>query len=207
VGFGDRVVERVREQFGQPSGLGGRIAGRVMATRSSNRKRNEWVVSLLDVQPADRVLEVGFGPGLAIRELSARATGGYVCGIDHSEVMLRQASAHNAEAIQAGRVDLRLGSVSHLPAFDAPFDNVMAVNAIQFWDEPVDRLTDLRALLRPGGRIAIAFQPRGPGATDEASARKGEEIASALTEAGFSNVRVESLALKPAVACALGDAP
>jgi ubiquinone/menaquinone biosynthesis C-methylase UbiE len=48
-------------------------------------------VRLLDVQPDDRVLELGFGPGLAIRELARLAAEGYVCGLDHSELMLRRA--------------------------------------------------------------------------------------------------------------------
>jgi hypothetical protein len=45
-----------------------------MAHRPSNAQRNRWVVSLLDVQPTDRVLEIGFGPGIAIQELSWSAT-------------------------------------------------------------------------------------------------------------------------------------
>jgi ubiquinone/menaquinone biosynthesis C-methylase UbiE len=54
-----------------------------MAHRPSNRRRNRWVVSLLGIRPADQVLEIGFGPGLAIAEL-ARAGAGHVYGIDHS---------------------------------------------------------------------------------------------------------------------------
>jgi ubiquinone/menaquinone biosynthesis C-methylase UbiE len=91
------VVARVRAQFGRPIGFPGRIAGWVMAHRSSNRRRNAWAVSLLDVQRDDRVLEIGFGPGLAIRELARLASDGYVCGLDHSEVMLRQAAMRNAD--------------------------------------------------------------------------------------------------------------
>jgi hypothetical protein len=51
--FGLRLVD----QFGHPCGLPGRLAGWEMALRPSNRKRNAWAVSLLDVQPSDRVLE------------------------------------------------------------------------------------------------------------------------------------------------------
>jgi spermidine synthase len=65
-----KVVEHVRAQFGRPAGLGGRMAGWVMAHRSSNRRRSAWAVSLLGVERDDRVLEIGFGPGVAIRELS-----------------------------------------------------------------------------------------------------------------------------------------
>src|SRR5215211_408199 len=103
------VISRVRAQFGRPRGPAGRIAGWIMAHRSSNRRRNVWAVSLLDVQRDDRVLEIGFGPGIAIAELSRIATDGYVCGLDHSEVMVRQAARRNAGAVRRGQVELRLG--------------------------------------------------------------------------------------------------
>jgi ubiquinone/menaquinone biosynthesis C-methylase UbiE len=180
------------------------MVGGIMAHRSSNRRRNAWTVSLLDVQREDRVLEIGFGPGIAIRELSRIAADGYVCGLDHSEVMWRQARKRNAEAVRHSRVDLRVGSVEKLPDFEAPFDKVLAVNAMQFWERPVDRLEELRHVLSTGGLIAIAFQPRGPGATNEAASRRGRETATALSQAGFSDVRLETLKLKPAVVCALG---
>jgi SAM-dependent methyltransferase len=199
-----KVVEHVRAQFGRPTGLPGWIAGWIMAHRSSNRRRNAWAVSLLEVERDDRVLEIGFGPGVAIQELSRIATEGYVCGLDHSGVMLRQAGKRNAERVRRGRVELRLGSVEKLPAFEAPFDRLLAVNAMQLWEKPVDRFRELRRVLRTGGRIAIAFQPRGPGASDEAAATRGREIAAALRDAGFSEVRLETLKLKPAVVCALG---
>ena len=199
-----RVSAAARAQFGRPTGFRGRAAGLLMAHRTSNRRRNAWAVSLLDVRPEDRVLELGFGPGLAIRELSRIAAEGYVCGIDHSELMLRWARRRNADGLRRGVVDLRLGSVEDLPAFDEPFDKILAVNAMMFWREPVARLAELRRLLGPGGLIAVAYQPRGPGATDETSAAKGREIAVALIRAGFTEVRLETMRLKPAVVCALG---
>lgn len=71
---------------------------------------------MLDVQPADHVLEIGFGQGIAIAELAGRATRGQVYGIDHSEVMVQQAGRRNAAAIRAHRVHLTHGSVDQLPA-------------------------------------------------------------------------------------------
>ena len=176
-----------------------------MAHRTSNRRRNVWAVSLLDARSEDRVLEIGFGPGIAIRELGRLARKGYVCGIDHSELMLRRAQRLNAEGLRRGVVDLRLGSVPEdLPAFDEPFDKILAVNATMFWGEPVASLEELRRLLRSGGLIAVAHQPRGPGASDETSAAWGRAWEAALAQAGFSEVRLETMALKPAVVCALG---
>ena len=198
-----RVVTAVVRQFGHPSRIGGRLAGWVMAHRSSNQQRNRWVVSLLNVQPTDRVLEIGFGPGLAIAELSRRATRGMVYGIDHSDVMLKQATKRNAAAIRAQRVKLVQASIEQLPPFDEPLDAAVAVNSLGFWPEPTQRLVELRALLKPGGRIAIATQPRCPGATEETSTRAARDIAHRLREAGFTRTRVETLHLKPPVVCVL----
>jgi SAM-dependent methyltransferase len=205
MGLKQKTTRALVGQFHQPHGFGGRAAGWVMAKRGSNRERNIWAVGLLDVQAQDRVLEIGFGPGIAIQEFARRATSGLVVGVDHSAVMVQQARKRNAAAVSAGRVDLRLGSADALPAFDAPFDKILAVNSLMFWDDPVARLKELHDLLRPGGRLAIAYQPRGPGSTDEVAARTGRQIAAHLTEVGFIEVRVETLPLKPsAVVCVLG---
>ena len=193
------IIRGVR-QFGRPRGTAGRLAGRVMAHRTSNRRRNRWVVSLLDVRPTDRVLEIGFGPGIALAELTARVTSGRVYGIDHSEVMLRQAARRNAAAIRAGRLELRQAPVEALPDFGRPLDVVLAVNSLGFWPDPDDALTALRARLRPGGRIALASQPRTPGATTASAARQLQDL---LDRAGFTQLRVRTLPLRPPVACVL----
>jgi SAM-dependent methyltransferase len=140
------VIAAIVGQFGHPQGTAGSVAGWVMAHRPSNRQRNSWVVSLLDVQPTDRVLEIGFGPGLAIAELSRRVGGsGHVYGIDHSEVMLRQATRRNASAIAAGRVSLSRASVDQLPpSLGGPFDAILTVNSLGFWPAPTERLDELR---------------------------------------------------------------
>jgi len=197
----------IRSQFMQPRGFAGWLVGWEMALRPSNRKRNVWAVGLLGVEPSDRVLEIGFGPGIAIRELSRRATRGFVCGVDHSAVMVRQATRRNADAIRAGRVALLCSTAEHLQAFAEPFDKVLAVNNLGMWREPDMRLKELHRLLRPEGRIAIVSQPRGSGATAETTLAAGREIAARLTAAGFTRIRSDTLALKPPVVCVIGEVP
>ena len=187
----------------RPHGPGGHVTGWVMAHRRSNRRRSHWVVSLLEVQPGDRVLEIGFGPGIAVRDLAALATSGTVLGIDHSAIMVRHARRRNAAAVRAGRVDLRVASVSAMPDFGAPVDTIVAINSIGFWEDPATRLEELRTLLRPGGQIAIASQPRCPGATEVTSARAAEEIEATLRSASFRDPRVETLALDPPAVCVI----
>jgi len=200
-----KLALAIPSQFRQPRGFAGWLVGWEMALRSSNRQRNVWAVGLLGVEPTDHVLEIGFGPGIAIRALSRRATHGLVCGVDHSTVMVRRATRRNAVALRAGRVDLRLASVEQLPTFAEPFDKVLAVNTMGMWREPEAVFQALRRLMRPRGRIAIVSQPRCPGATAETTVAAGRERAARLTAAGFTRIRSDTLALKPPVICVLGE--
>jgi SAM-dependent methyltransferase len=204
-----RFIAAGIRQFGHPRGAAGNVAGWVMGHRSSNRRRNRWVVSLLDLQPADRVLEIGFGPGVAIAELSRRVgPEGHVHGLDHSEVMLRHASRRNAAAIRAGRVTLTVGTVEALPrAVDGPFDAILSVNSLGFWTAPVERLAALRDRLAPGGRIALASQPRGRRARTMTPADVAGDLTGLLEAAGLETTRTETLPLDPPVVCVLATPP
>jgi SAM-dependent methyltransferase len=203
------VLAVIVGQFHHPRGAAGSVVGWVMAHRRSNRQRNIWAVSLLGAQPGDRVLEIGFGPGLAIAELSRLVGGqGHVYGIDHSGVMLRQASRRNAAAISAGWVTLIRTSVDQLPAaFSGPFDAILAVNSLGFWPTPAERLAELRPRLRGGGHIAIVSQPRCPGANASTSRDAARQIQALLQDAGFTNIKTETLDLDPPVACVLAINP
>ncbi|GAB4000501.1 class I SAM-dependent methyltransferase [Glycomyces albus] len=191
-------------QFHRPTGTAGRLAGWIMGRRSSNVARNRWAVQLLDVQPTDRVIELGCGPGVALAALAARATRGLVVGVDHSEVVIRQARRRNRAAVRTGRLRLVHAPVEHLSVDDGPFDAALAVNTVGMWPDATGRLRELAGRLRPGGRIALVSQPRCPGATAATSTAAAGEFAGLLTAAGFEHLRTEVLDLDPPAACVLG---
>ena len=198
--------KRIAAQFGKPVGLPGAVAGIIMAHRSSNGERNRWAITLLQLKPGDRVLEVGFGPGLAIWEMSRIVTTGTIWGLDHSPVMVRQASRRNARAITAGNVKLLTGSVSDIPFPIGPIDKVLSVNSFQFWESPEAAAGALYARMNRGGVIAVVHQPRKPGSVDTDADAAGKRIALCLQGAGFANVRVEKKPMKPvAVVCVIGE--
>ncbi len=190
-------------QFHHPTGPGGQIAAWIMGHRSSNVQRNEWAVALLDIQPTDHVLELGSGPGVAIAALAGRASRGLVVGVDHSEVMIRQAGRRNAAAIRQGRVRLIHSPVERLQLTNGSFDAALAVNSVGMWPEPTNQLRHIGRLLRPGGRIALVSQPRCPGATAATSAEAADRLRALLSQAGFRDLRSEMLELNPPVACVL----
>jgi ubiquinone/menaquinone biosynthesis C-methylase UbiE len=212
MGIKERLLGRIMQwwgahggvaQFHHPTGAAGHVAGWIMGRRSSNVARNHWAVQLLDVQPSERVIELGCGPGVAIAALATRAIRGLVVGVDHSEVVIGQARRRNEAAIRAGRVRLIHTPVEKLSISDGPFDAALAVNTVGMWPDPTTQLRELRQLLRPGGRIALVSQPRCPGATAATSAAAANELAALLTEAGFEHLQTEMLDLDPPAACVL----
>jgi len=192
-----------RSQFGHPRGWRGWIAGQLMAR--NNKERSLWVLSLLALRPEDRVLEIGFGPGVDIRRVAKRVPKGFVAGIDQSEVMLREATRRNREATGTGRVELRQGTASRLPFDSDSFDLAFAINVAQHWDSTQEATSEIRRVLRPGGRVALAVQPRNKGATEDTADQIGRTLVEALSAAGFRSVRLEHRAMKPvSTVCALG---
>jgi ubiquinone/menaquinone biosynthesis C-methylase UbiE len=196
--------ETIVQQFKRPNGVLGRLAGWIMAHRESNLRRNAWVVSLLGIEPHHEVLELGCGPGIALEHAANLATKGRVVGIDHSELMVRAAAERNARAVAAGRVEVIHGTAEAAAGRGERFDRVFAVNVVQFWDAPERTLRALRGVITPDGVMGIAFQPRNKGASSEDVRRGAERNQQLLDDAGFRNVRVETLDLNPMVTFVLG---
>jgi ubiquinone/menaquinone biosynthesis C-methylase UbiE len=142
--------------FGRPQGILGRFGGIIMARM--NEDCGARVTALLEIERHDRVLEVGFGPGVVIQRLSKLASAGHVAGIDQSKEMVEQARARNANAIRSGHVDLRHGTVERLPFDDGSFDKALAINSMQVWLDASAGLREMRRVIKPGGRIA-ALRP------------------------------------------------
>ena len=188
------MIRNFNSQFAHPKGWMGRLVGVILAWK--NRGRNAWAISLLDLQPEDRVLEIGFGPGQAIEEIVKSTPNSFVAGIDISNVMIEQARRRNAEDIRAGRVFLKQGSESPLPFEDTNFHKVFAVNSMQFWSNPNAGLQEVRRVLKPGGRIVIVIQPMWA-KTDEEVRSVGEKLELQMKQAGFKQVRLETRQMKP----------
>ena len=201
------IFSAVYRQFRRPSGILGYLAGWIMANRLSNRARNRWTISLLGIKPGDRVLEIGFGPGIAIELAARKASAGVVVGVDHSPVMLRQAMARNRAAVETGRIRLHCGGLELLSGFTEPFDKVYSVNVVQFLPDRLGALAAIKAVLRRGGTIATTYQPRHRGATRNDAFLLASELAEDMRKTGYRAIRSEELPLTPLPAvCVLGEA-
>lgn len=163
------------QMFGRPKGLLGRLGGIILAR--TKRDFTQWVIPLLEVQSDSKVLEVGFGPGVAIQILAATASTGSVAGVDYSQEMVEQATTRNAKAIAAGIVQLHYGSVEKLPFADDIFDKALAINSMQVWSDGMAGLREIRRVMTGGGKIALAFT--------SAAGQSSTGLTELLTAAGF----------------------
>lgn len=125
-----------------------------------NDRPNRLAIEALAPEPNDIVLEMGFGPGRALRQLAAQAPGVRVFGIDQSDRMLEQASRLNQAAIAAGRMRLVRGQFNQLPWPDGTFNKILLVNVAYFFDPAGDELAEISRVLSSGGRLAVYVTAR-----------------------------------------------
>lgn len=170
----------LRDSFGRPKGLLGKLGGPIMAR--TNRTSVAWVTKLLAVKPGDRVLEIGFGPGVGLEQLARDAPRAKFSGVDLSEEMFRQAAARNRAAIDNGLMELRLGSAEHLPFFDSAFDKAFSINSLQVWTDATAGLRETRRVLKDGGLIAFGFTRH--------SGQPKDGLIDRFEKAGFAGVRI-----------------
>ncbi len=188
------IARFIAGQSRKPTGFFGRLVANSMAR--GNEYEVGWTVTLLSVQADDRVLEVGFGPGVGIQLVSQKATHGLTAGVDLSPTMVQVARQRNSAAIQTGRVELKQGDVAALPYGDDSFDKAFAIHAIYFWPQPTQGLKELRRVLKPGGLLAMTVLPKDKWErtppSDIFTLYGAGDIERLLAEAGFREVRVET---------------
>ena len=172
-----------------------------MAGKAS--ERFVWAVDTLEVGPADRLLEVGCGHGVAVSLVCGRLTTGTITAIDRSPKMIEMATRRNREHVNAGRAALEAVALEDADLGDRRFDKVFAFNVAPFWLQAEAALGAVREHLARDGTVYIFWDARhaGPkGARD-----LGNTLAGQLRGGGFSvdKVLVEDLSPVPAV-CVIG---
>jgi ubiquinone/menaquinone biosynthesis C-methylase UbiE len=181
--------------------------GSLMAV--TNGSMNRLTAELLDVQPDDRILEIGFGPGSLIQMLASRALRGFVAGVDHSEVMVMQATRRNEAFVRAGRVEVKEGSVARLTFPDDGFTKVCAVNSFHLWPSPEKDLLEVRRVMKKGGLLLLCLRMRHPRQTGFMppgfTEAEIEQVRDMLERAGFRNIRKEVRKLGREVTCLLAN--
>lgn len=185
------IMER---QFGKPSGIAGRFVGWLMA--ASNKKLSEWTVEKVNARGTDRILEVGYGPGVTLEQVADKLSTGIIVGVDYSAVMYRMAQKRNYRHTASKKSVLRCGTIDDLGYPRMYFNTIYGADVHFFWKDPVKEFSKLRRSLRAEGKLLIVFQPRWAKTAGEI-----REIANTcrlqLEQAGFLSVEIELKRAKP----------
>jgi len=150
-----RALPLIYQRFWRPFGV------RLLMgfTGPGTEEEHRMALSMLSIDPADRVLDVACGPGNFSRDFAHAASEGLVVGIDASASMLdvavRETKSDNVAYIR--------GDASALPFRDSSFDAVCCFAALYLIEEPMRALAEVVRVLAPGGRVALLTScSRGP---------------------------------------------
>jgi ubiquinone/menaquinone biosynthesis C-methylase UbiE len=172
-----------------------------MASKPS--ERFVWAVDTLALGPADRVLEIGCGQGVAVSLVCERLTSGRIIAIDRSKKMIEMAARRNREHIARDRAVLKTATLEQADFGDERFDKVFAFNVAPFWLQPKDALEIVGRHLAPNGAVYIFWDARHTqsGRVHDLADRLCARIR--LAEFSVNQVLVKDLRPVPAV-CVVG---
>lgn len=170
--------------------FGGRLMLKSM--NKGHEKLASWGRSFLQVNPGDRVLDLGCGGGRNIEYFLSKTDRVY--GLDYSKTSVEVASNLNKEAIRDGRCQILEGTAKKIPFADGSMDLVTAFETIYFW-KPLDEcFREIYRVLKEDGQFFICNEAASP---DQENIKKWvdmlkfevyspEDLTDRLSNIGFS---------------------
>ena len=188
------MLKDLFKNSGCPRGAAGKLILTMM--NRGHRELHEWALSLVEIAPRAKALDIGCGGGSAMALLLRRCREGMVCGIDVSECGLECSARRNAKAIAAGRCEVRAGSAEAIPYPPGYFDIATAFETLYFWRDLDDAFAEVLRVLKPGGTFLAANHQGDPehaewtDVVDGMTVYGAEDITARLSRAGFAEISV-----------------
>ncbi|MGV0849887.1 class I SAM-dependent methyltransferase [Mycolicibacterium phlei] len=168
------------------SGIAGYVCGLTFLLMGRSAAR--FAADLLQVSEADTVVDIGCGPGSAVREAARR--GAAAIGVDPSPELLRIARAVS----RYGTVAWATGTAEQVPLPDQSATMVWALATVHHWQDAGAGVGEMYRLLQPGGRLLAVERQVKPDATGMAShgwiREQAESFAALCDSAGFRDATV-----------------
>lgn len=170
------------------AGVTGLLVGLIMLVGRGGVAR--LAADLAAVSADDHVLDVGCGPGNAVRGAARR--GARATGVDPAPVMLRLARTFTSNR---PTITWAQGAAEDLRQPDGSATVVWSLATVHHWKDIAAGLAEVKRVLVPSGRFLAIERRVRPGATGLAShgwtQRQAESFATQCRTAGFDDVRVE----------------
>lgn len=194
--FPSVLAKSVGRNLGNPSKSPiGRLVSKFLVSRNTSLEIN--AVHLLKLEGHHHVLEVGFGPGVGLQEVSKFVSTGSIRGIEISEKMIEDASERLGREIKSLDIRLTKQSVEKTSFEDATFDRIFHTNCYYFWPCKLTGARELHRILKPDGFMLTALYLKG---LKEGMSRgflresqvDPQSYMVALKDAGFADVEMKS---------------
>jgi ubiquinone/menaquinone biosynthesis C-methylase UbiE len=139
--------QKLQQEFNQWA-----AAGRGDEMEDHHSDITDQTIALMNIQPTDRILDLGCGTGWASRRLARMASAGEVVGLDVADEML-----HRAEEASSDFNNIRYvwGSAENIPAIDGLFTKVLSVESFYYYADQNKALRELKRVMAPGGQLFI----------------------------------------------------
>ncbi|ELR73047.1 SAM-dependent methyltransferase [Fulvivirga imtechensis AK7] len=154
----ESTLKSIAGQLRQPSGEHAVEVGEKM--NDGNLHININTIAALQLTANDNILEIGMGNGFFVKDILSTDPSIRYTGLDFSEAMVREACKRNSGFINKGQAQFLMGDARNLPFDNAMFSKVFTVNTIYFWEDQEQVLSEIKRVLKPGGKVFIAIRPK-----------------------------------------------
>lgn len=154
----EQEFRQIAAQLRKPEGeMGIMIANRM---NEGNKPMNLHTLAVVDPQPGDKILEIGMGKGLFVKNILCLDDSITYCGIDYSEEMVNESIAINPDYVHNGRAKFINAGAGNLPFPDNSFNKIFTINTLYFWDDYTEIFNELKRLLFGDGLLIISIRPK-----------------------------------------------
>lgn len=180
----------------KPSGDEGKEVGKQM------NKGNQYIClnsyKVLNPKPNSVILEIGMGNGFFTNDLLSLNHNLEYIGLDFSQTMVNEAIRLNQELINSRKASFINGSIENLPFDDNSMDYVTTTNTVYFWPDLIKNASEIYRVLKPHGKILIAYRPKELMDKVEVSnygfnKYTKDEIENLLVKTGFNQVSTKEI--------------
>lgn len=187
-----KIGEYINSQFENPTGLAGNMTSDFM--NLYNIEHYKAVKKFIQIGENPRVLEIGFGNGRLIKNLS-KCLDTHIYGIDTSKDMVNRAERVNKSNCSLNKVILRQATAENIPFADDFFDTVYTINTVYFWDNTENVFDEVRRVLKNGGKFICGFNyfEKDADKDDNFKRYTPQELRTIARKQGFHDVKVKML--------------
>ena len=140
----------------KPKGFWGKIFIKKM--NKGHAALTAWALEKLDLQSVDLAVDIGCGGGRVVNLLARSGLVNKTVGIDYSPTSVACAGKLNRKEIQAGRVEIKQGSVSQLPFDNNSVDIAVSFESYYYWPDLEQDMLEIFRTLKPGGRFMLVAE-------------------------------------------------